>query len=404
MDLLDGTPVNPGMTVFSQSMKSSTSPQSVYYDKAKNVRAERLEGIVHLYKFDDITRINRHPDIRGTGGRGGMFTRDMLLIPLEVDGPDHKKWRKLLDPMFSPKRLAHLEASIRALAVELIDDFAEAGSVDVVEKFCIPLPCVSFLRLVGAPVEDLGFFLDFKNGLLHAEGETEEEVYQNMQAAVAPMIEYLLTFIARRRQNDTEQQTDVTSALIWADVEGEKLNDLELMNILFLLMFAGLDTVTASMSCIFAWLADHPAERQRLIDDRSLIPTAIEEIMRYESPVVSGVRYAAEDVDLGEGLVLARGEAIVVIWGAANVDPDAFKNSLEVDFDRGRNNHIVFASGVHRCLGSHLARLELRIAVEQFLDRIPDYRVAACEPLEWENSAVRTVARLPITFEKVGLQ
>jgi cytochrome P450 len=218
-----------------------------------------------------------------------------------------------------------------------------------------------------------------------------------MEAAGGVMIEYLFNFIARRRQ-ETEEQPDVTSALIWADVEGEKLNDLDLMNILFLLMFAGLDTVTASMACVFAWLADHPAERKRLNDDRSEIPKAIEEIMRYESPVVAGVRYAAADIDLGDGLELKNGDAIVVIWGAANVDPDAFDNALHVDFDRPRNNHIVFASGLHRCLGSHLARLELKIAVEEFLDRIPDYQVTAGETLEWENQAVRGVARLPITF------
>ena len=401
MELLAGTPVLPNKTVFSQSMKSSASPQSVYFDKAKNVRAERFEGIVHLYRFDDITRINRHPDIRGTGARGGMLNKNMLLIPLEVDGPDHKKWRQLLDPMFSPKRIAHLEESIRRLAAELIDDFAGAGSADLVEKYCIPLPCVSFLRLVGAPVEDLGFFLDFKNGLLHAGGDTEEEQRANMEAAGGVMIEYLFKFIARRRA-ETEEQPDVASALIWADVEGEKLNDFDLMNILFLLMFAGLDTVTASMACIFAWLADHPAERKRLNNDRSMIPKAIEEIMRYESPVVAGVRYAAADIDLGDGLELKSGEAIVAIWGAANVDPNAFDDALEVDFDRARTNHIVFASGLHRCLGSHLARLELRIAVEEFLDRIPDYQVAVGETLEWDNQAVRTVARLPITFESAA--
>ena len=400
MDLLDGTPVNPGMTEFSLSMKSSVSPQAVYYDKAKNVRAERVDGIVHLYRFDDITRINRHPDVRGIGGRGGLFNKDLQLIPLEVDGPAHKKWRKLLDPMFSPKRIAYLEESIRALAAELIDGFADKGSADVVDGFCVPLPCVSFLRLVGAPIEDLGFFLEFKDGLLHAEGETPEEVMANMQIIGGTMIEYLLKFVAARRQ-DVEEQPDVTSALMWADVEGEKLNDFDLMNILFLLMFAGLDTVTASMSCIFAWLADHPQERKRLLDDRSLIPAAIEEIMRYESPVVSTVRYAAEQIDLGDGLVLEPNDAVLVIWGAANVDPEVFDHPLEVDFDRSRNNHIVFASGLHRCLGSHLARLELRIAVEEFLDRIPHFEVTSGETLKWDNQAVRAVARLPITFEPV---
>ena len=394
----DATPVNPGQTRFAQSVKALASPQELYYDKAKNVRAERIDGIVHVYRFDDIVRINRHPDIGGNGARGGMFNKDMLLIPLEIDGPDHKKWRRLLDPLFSPKRIAALEQSVRELAAELIDGFADDGSTDLVKQYCIPLPCLTFLRLVGAPIEDLGFFLDFKDGLLHAEGETDEEVMAAMQAAGGIMIEYLAKFIARRRE-ETEPADDVTSALIWADVEGQKLTDFELLNILFLLMFAGLDTVTASMSCIFARLAAHPEERRRLTDDSSVIPRAIEEIMRYESPVPRGMRYAAADIDLGDGLELRKGDPILAIWSSANVDPNAFANPLSVDFDRERNSHIVFASGVHRCLGSHLARLELRLAVEEFLDRIPDYALAEGEPLEWDNLAVRGLARLPIVFE-----
>ena len=168
-------------------------------------------------------------------------------------------------------------------------------------------------------------------------------------------------------------------------------------------MFAGLDTVTSSMSCTFAWLAQHPAERQRLVEDKSLIPAAVEEIMRYESPVPSGMRYAdREDIDLGDGLIIHKGEAMHPIWAAANVDPDAFEDPLTVDFGR-RPNHIVFASGLHRCLGSHLARLEMRLAVEELLARIPDYTVPPGEELVYNNISVRNVTYLPIAFKpRVG--
>jgi cytochrome P450 len=393
---------DPRIAPFAQSTKDMANPQTVYYDKAKNVRAERIEGIVHLYRMADIVAINRHPAVTGTGGRGGSFGNDSALIPLEIDGAEHKKWRRLLDPMFAPKQVARLEDSVRALAAELIDNFASAGKADLAADFCVPLPCLTFLRLLGAPVEDLDFFLEFKDGVIHPQGDTLQEVEANMAVAGGKLLEYFATFLAKRRE-ETEPGDDIIATLLRSEVEGQPLTDLELLNILFLLMFAGLDTVTSSMSCTFAWLAQHPTERQRLVDDSSLIPAAVEEIMRYESPVPSGMRYAdQEDIDLGDGLIIRKGEAMHPIWAAANVDPNAFEDPMTVDFGR-RPNHIVFASGLHRCLGSHLARLEMRLAVEELLARIPDYTVAPGEELVYDNISVRNVTYLPISFKpRVG--
>jgi cytochrome P450 len=389
---------DPRIAPFAQSTKDMANPQAVYYDKAKNVRAERIEGVVHLYRMADIVAINRHPAVTGTGGRGGSFGNDAALIPLEIDGAEHRKWRRLLDPMFAPKQVARLEDSVRALAVELIDKFAFAGKADLAADFCVPLPCLTFLRLLGAPVEDLDFFLEFKDGVIHPQGNTLEEVEANMAVAGGKLLEYFANFLAKRRE-ETEPADDIIATLLRSEVEGQPLTDLELLNILFLFMFAGLDTVTSSMSCTFAWLAQHPEERQRLVEDTSLIPAAVEEIMRYESPVPSGMRYSdQEDIDLGDGLVIRKGEAMHPIWAAANLDPNAFEDPMTVDFGR-RPNHIVFASGLHRCLGSHLARLEMRLAVEELLARIPDYAVATGEELVYDNISVRNVTYLPISFE-----
>jgi cytochrome P450 len=393
---------DPRIAPFAQSTRNMANPQTVYYDKAKNVRAERIEGIVHLYRMADIVAINRHPAVTGTGGRGGSFGNDAALIPLEIDGAEHKKWRRLLDPMFAPKQVARLEHSVRALAAELIDRFASTGKADLAKDFCVPLPCLTFLRLLGAPVEDLDFFLEFKDGVIHPQGDTLEEVNANMAIAGGKLLEYFATFLAKRRA-ETEPADDIIATLLRSEVEGQPLTDLELLNILFLFMFAGLDTVTSSMSCTFAWLAQHPAERQRLVEDKSLIPAAVEEIMRYESPVPSGMRYAdQEDIDLGDGLIIHKGEAMHPIWAAANIDPNAFEDPMTVDFGR-RPNHIVFASGLHRCLGSHLARLEMRLAVEELLARIPEYAVAPGEELVYDNISVRNVTYLPISFKpRVG--
>jgi len=392
------TRFDPRLSPFTQAVKTSSNPQVVYYDKAKNVRAERIEGVVHLYRMADIIAINRHPAITGTGGRGGSFGNAGALIPLEIDGSEHKKWRRLLDPIFAPKQVARLEGSVRALAAELIDTFVADGKVDLAKEFCVPLPCQTFLRAMGAPIEDFDFFIEFKDAAIHPQGDTLEEIDANMQAAGLKLLEYFGTFLAKRRA-ETEPADDVIATLLQSEVAGEPLTDLELLNILFLFMFAGLDTVTSTMSCTFAWLAQHPEERRQLVQDKSRIPSAVEEILRFESPVPSGMRFCdQEDIDLGEGLVICKGEAIHAIWAAANLDPNAFEDPMKVDFRR-RNNHIAFASGVHRCLGSHLARLEMRLALEEFLARIPDYELAPGEELVYDNVAVRNVTYLPIVFE-----
>ena len=368
----------------------------MYYEKAKNVRAEYIDGALHLYRHNDILRVNRHPAVLGNGGRGGSFGHDARLIPLEIDGEDHKKWRRLLDPMFAPKQVARLEAQIRQLAGELIDGFLVAGKAELFSDFCTPLPSLTFLRLVGAPIEDLEFFLEFKEGVIHPQGETSEEIDANMAAAGGKLVEYFAGFLTQKRK-DADKHDDVIANLITAQIGGEPLPDLDLINILFLLMFAGLDTVTSSMSCIYAWLGQHPVERERLAADPALIPAAIEELMRYESPVPSGMRYAEEEIDLGDGLVIKSGEDMNAFWAAANVDPTFYDDPLTVDFNRGRRDHMVFASGTHRCLGSHLARLELRLATEELLKRIPDY-TADAEALVYDNIAVRAVTNLPVSF------
>jgi cytochrome P450 len=393
-----GERYDPRASEWVQALQSVPHPQRFYHDKAQDVRAERApDGAVWLYRHNDILAINRHPAVLGTGGHGSQFGNDNPLIPLEIDGEDHGKWRRLLDPLFAPKRVALLEDSVRQLARELIDGFLPKGEAELYKDFCVPLPCLTFLRLVGAPVNDLDFFLEFKDGVIHPQGATKEEMQANMVVAAGKIYEYFVGFLADKRKN-ADHQDDVIANLIKSEVDGEPMSDLNLVNILFLLLFAGLDTVTSAMSLVFAWLGQHPAERDRLVADRSLIPAAVEEIMRYESPVPSGIRYAAEDIDLGGGLVIKTGEAIHAIWAAANVDPTFYDDPLTANFDRARKDHMVFASGTHRCLGSHLARLELRLAVEELLERIPNYSVAPEDWLIYDNVAVRMVKRLPITF------
>ncbi|MGD1279280.1 cytochrome P450 [Mycobacterium seoulense] len=393
-----GERYDPRLSEWVLAMASEPHPQQHYHDKARDVRAERSpDGALWLYRHNDIVAINRHPGVTGAGGRGGSFGNDNPLIPLEIDGEEHKKWRRLLDPLFAPKHVALLENSVRQLARELVDEFLPKGQAELYNDFCVPLPCLTFLRLVGAPVSDLDFFLEFKDGVIHPQGATMEEMQANMAIAAGKIYEYFVGFLAEKRKT-AEHEDDVIASLIKSEVDGEPMPDLNLVNILFLFMFAGLDTVTSSMSLAFAWLGQHPSERDRLVKDKSLIPAAVEEIMRFESPVPEGFRYAEEDIDLGDGLVIKAGEVVHASWAAANVDPTFYDDPLTTNFDRARKDHLVFASGTHRCLGSHLARLEMRLALEELLDRIPNYTVGPEDSLVYDNVAVRMVKHLPITF------
>ncbi|WP_174183782.1 cytochrome P450 [Nocardia barduliensis] len=389
------TRFDPRISGLSQQVKTLASPQEVYFEKARDIRAEHLDGALHLYRHDDILALNKHPDVLGNGGRGGSFGHDGRLIPLEIDGPDHKKWRRLLDPMFAPKRMQRLENQIRRLAADLIENARAAGGAEFNSGFCTPLPCLTFLGLVGAPIADLDFFLEFKEGVIHPKGDTTEEIEANMAVAGGKLLEYFDGFLKDKRKRLDDD--DVIAELLRSEVAGEPLAEFDLINILFLLMFAGLDTVTASLSCSIAWLGRNPEHRRSLVDSPELLMPAIEELLRYESPVPSGMRYPVRDIDLGDGLIIREGEQINAFWAAANVDPTYHEDPLRVDFGRPRVGHMTFASGVHRCLGSHLARLELRIALEEVLAQIPRYEVDI-DALAYDNVAVRTVTHLPVVI------
>ena len=210
----EGERYDPRASEWVLALAAVPHPQRFYYNKALEVRAERApDGAVWLYRHDDILSLNRHPAVLGTGGHGSQFGNDNPLIPLEIDGEDHKKWRRLLDPLFAPKRVALLEDSVRQLARELVDRFLPNGEAELYDAFCVPLPCLTFLRLVGAPVSDLDFFLEFKDGVIHPAGSTMEEMQANMVVAAAKIYEYFVGFLAEKRKN-AEHEDDVIANLI----------------------------------------------------------------------------------------------------------------------------------------------------------------------------------------------
>jgi cytochrome P450 len=359
----------------------------------------RTDRGVLFCRFSDVQQMTRHPSIV-MGDPGGEGYKDMgadhPLGPHSRDGADHRRFRKILDPVFSPRAVARFEPAVRILANELIDSFIDAGRVELHDRLAVPLPCKTFLSLLGLPQEDLAELIGYKDGIIRISGRTEEERRQQASAGGQRLREYVRAHLAERERQGTERD-DLIDGLLKTESEGHRLEREEIVDVIQLLTIAGLDTVTSSLSCIFAWLARNPDQRRRLVEDPVLIPGAVEELLRTESPVIAGERYAAQDVEIN-GFQLRAGDRIHAIWGAANLDPDQFPDPLSINIERPANKPIAFAAGPHRCLGSHLARLELRIAVDEFHRRIPDYSLDPDEPPQYMDIGVRSAIRLPIVF------
>jgi cytochrome P450 len=377
-------------------------PQTELARLLRETPVVRWEMGVAFFTMDDVLAAGRNPAIVSTnpetGAGFGMGSREPL-IPLHIDGDRHRRFRKLLDPLLAPKQVARMEGSIRKLADELIDGFLGDGEVEFHDAFALPLPDTIFLTLFGMPLDDMQFLVAMKDRILKNEGVTMEEREAIGIEAGDRMRERLYQRLAERREEVGFRDDLIGQFTSW-EIDGDRLSDDEIVNIMHLFTIAGLDTVTSSLSCLVGWFAQHPDERRRVVAEPSTLPAAIEELMRYESPVPSGgVRFATEDTDVN-GVAVRKGEMVYLGWATANLDPATFDHPLDVDFDRTVNRHIAFAAGTHRCLGSHLARLELRAAIDQFHARIPDYWITPGEEPVYECAGVRQVKRLPLSFSR----
>ncbi|HKE72739.1 MAG TPA: cytochrome P450, partial [Acidimicrobiales bacterium] len=363
---------------------TSDHPQPFHNAKLASGIEDVMPGLVTLRKMADIQALTRSRAVRqfGTGAMADLLSSagdglglggHHVAIPLELDGADHTKWRKILDPVFAPKKIAALESRVRDRANELIDRFIERGEADAYAEWCDPLPSSIFLSIMGIPQAEREHFIGFKNVIIPGDSTAPRDPAER-HAAYTDCEEWFAAEFDRRERSG-DYGDDIIGWLLQVEVDGRRITRDELHGICNLLMIAGLDTVAASLSCILAHLARRPDERDRILADPSLWPGAIEELMRFESPVTQGFRHVVEDVELPSGTLKADTNAIVW-WAAANVDPEAFEEPLDVRLDRSPNAHICFASGWHRCLGSHLARMELRAALDVWHSRIPDYRLA----------------------------
>jgi cytochrome P450 len=328
-----------------------------------------VEGFVVAASRAAVDEVLRNPDSytsRGLVQLGNVRP----LIPLSVDPPEHVKYRKILDPLFAPKKMDAIEEDVAARVNHFIDAFVDRGSCNFTEELAVLFPSAVFLGLMGLPWEELDTLLRLKDGIMRPGGDPAEQM--RIREQIGQEIYVYFDAILDERQQKPEQ--DILTEFLRAEVDGERLSREEILDICFLFLIAGLDTVTDSLTLFFAHLSQHPDHRRQIVADPSVIPRAVEELLRWETPV-AGTARAATGESVVAGCPISPGNIVFVSIGAANVDPEVFGDPFNVRFDRQENRHLAFGGGVHRCLGSHLARRELRVALREWHRRIPEYEL-----------------------------
>jgi cytochrome P450 len=352
------------------------------------------QGGVILSRHDDVLFALRHPEIFSSVDSVAIGN-ERPLIPLQIDPPEHVKYRKLLDPVFSRTRVLKLEPEVRKLAGELCDRFAARGSCDFHKEFAEPLPSTVFLRLLGLPLSRLDYFLQLKDGIIRPQEQGAEDHAKARAEAGRKIYALFEEAIDARVAEPTE---DLLTWMMGEEVDGEKLTRQQLLDICYLLLIAGLDTVTASLDTFVAYLAKHPERRRMAVERPQMLDGVVEELLRHETPVIGVPRVVVKEVTLS-GVTLQPGDKVTLLLASANSDEAGFPQPDEVDFERRPNRHLAFGGGPHRCLGSHLARMELRAALDEFHKRVPVYSLPEGAELSY-SIGIRQVDPLPLVFRE----
>jgi cytochrome P450 len=315
-------------------------------------------------------------------------TRPTRLLPLEADPPEHTPFRAILNPWFSPKRISELKDFTRQLAIDLIEGFKPRGECEFMQDFALILPIAIFMRLTNLPMADRLSLLRLAQ--MSTRGTPDERAQSAHE-----MMAYLQPVIAARRANPGD---DVLSAVVHARINGQPINDTDMMSMLLVILFGGLDTVASTLGFIAHFMANSPAHRRQLIEEPGLVDNAVEELMRRFPPSATA-RTMTRDYEY-KGVHFKQGDKVYIYTLMAGIDDRHYPNAWDVDFRRRDVQHNSFGAGPHRCPGSLLAKLEIKLFLQEWLARIPDFSVKAGDPVVFGAGQVNCVERLVLTWPK----
>lgn len=352
-------------------------------------------------RYDDIRRLFQDHELLQQNEGTPHVPYGRKFIPLRLNPPEHIAYRRLMTPIFAPRQIAKLETMIRGVARERLAAIAPKGEADFVSEFALALPAAMFCGFVGFPADRFELFRRLDHDLIYApqeamrDGDVEgaRAIRAKAQAEIDAIVDDL---IAQRRERPGD---DAISILLDARVHDRPLTHDEILNMVTLLFFAGTDSTAGAIAYVHAFLARHPAHKQKLIDridDEAFVWKASEELLRFHAFHHSS-RTVTHDAEVG-GVQLRKGDTVILPVASANRDSRHFEDPLTVDFERrNANNHLTFGAGIHRCLGSHLATSQVRIALQEVHKTIPDYALA--EPVTYLPGGPKTVPeRVRIRF------
>lgn len=349
------------------------------------------EGVWLPTRFEDLTAIARDTETFSSGHSGvtaGGSTPRGKFPPIHLDPPEHGAIRRELLPFFAPAKIAAWEPSIRAHCEELAESIKGQDSADVAMEYAAHIPAAAIATILGIDAADGELF---RKWLLGIElGDNDPDL---LTTTVQEMGGYFAAAIADRRANPSD---DLIGYLVEAEVDGKKLDDGQLQRLLSLQLVAGVDTTWGVLGASLWHLATHPADRDRLVADPSLIANAVEEFLRAFASV-SLWRTVVKPGAIGDQPVVP-GDTVMMVFPAACRDPEAFDRADEVIIDRQQNRHVAFGAGIHRCLGSNLARLELNVGIETWLKHFPDFELTPDAPVTWAAGALRGPRSIPVTL------
>jgi cytochrome P450 len=353
------------------------------------------DGAWLLTSPEAVQYAHHHPELFSSARAFDSLGSPVPLIPIAVDQPDHSRYRRVLDPMLAPKVINGMEDGLREQARVLIAGFADKGECDAIADLARLYPTQVFLTLFGMPLEDRDQFIHWSETIIEnstgiSSGEVAPEVLENAMA----LFTYLQRFVDEKRG---EPGADMLSRILSLDGERQWSNE-EVLGLCFLFILAGLDTVTAVIGFILYHLATRPEVRRSLVADPTLADAVIEEVLRLEPPAAMTPRVTTEDVEVC-GTVIPSGTSVLLCLGAVNRDPSRFTAGDDLDPTQADTGHRAFGGGIHRCLGSHLARRELRIIVQEFHKLIPEYELApGADPQVVWPSGTMHLTSLPLVF------